>query len=513
MSNPHQPLGRYEWVPPSGRPQGGLPPRPQRPKRSDRRWKWIFRTSAALFALVLVTGGLSYWREFDTRNERSDDAPAGSVGTPDDLLISMPLDRQPVPGWRKTAADLGLPPGVGTGSMFASINHSAFFIAGGENFDGSDPRGFVYGVDARTGETLFTPIEMPGFRVASGDCFGNGPAVAVCVSDGNPEHDVPRSVWIIDLVRGSVKHNGPTNLRRPSYSGPEPHVQPVGNALGQTYLLGVVANRGIHGIGDRGELTWFRPGSGELSIPNYLQSDDIPPLTIAVQVPSWTDANQQQQVFSVTDGTDLTPTPPPGLTLDKAVVYNGGFAYQFQEPTKSAGVLFYDSNGNAVGRQQIDGTNLLALDNSVGTPVLWQQAPSRWNAYSTNGELKLSIPAQGPVTDFKTIGTKLYVQVGGSPYAEDARWQQWDLLTGRSGPICNIGFVNLHGIDYVGSDGTNVLSNTDLGRGTVSRATNMTTCEVMWETSPVQGGAVWKVGTGSLIQRTGDDITQLVAQP
>ncbi len=494
MSYPQIPPGGYHWVTPTAED-----PLPRKPKRTRRR----ILIGLALTVVVLFVISVFWWPWAPDRPHTA----SASVGTPKDMLIPFPLNRQPVPGWRVTPQDVGLAPDATIGIMFASVGERAYFV---RNADGN---GQLYGLNITTGAPLFAaPVELPGFQsFSTADCFTNGPTTALCVS--GPAYDAPpgtpNQAWVIDLHTGTITFTGTTELRLRGTSnmGDGPLLEAIGNHLGETHLVASIEGKGIYGVGSHAELTWFVPGAGTLFIPDFKQASDTPSQTLAVQGPDPADPNGPWVVFSAVDGTVRTPTPPEGLTIDKAVVYTGGFAYQFQEPAKPAGVLFYDPEGNLLARVQPD-ANLIALD-SADTPVMWNQGTGEWQVYSTTGDLLVKIPATDLTTRFRTIGTKIYARVAG--FGPEAKWQQWDLRTGQPGATCQ---VELDNLGYVASDGTTVIIHAWAGRtgaGSIDSAINMTTCHTEWETPQEAGRAIEKVGDNTLIQRSRTEIVSLQA--
>ena len=417
--------------------------------------------------------------------------PAAPIGTPADLLVAFPLNRQLVPGWRTSAAALGLPPGVGVGNVFATKGSKAYFATDCDPNCADHPATWVYGLDTRTGARLFAPVSLVGVVQTQPACYLNGPSVAFCVTTTDRATGEHRFVSVVDLDRGVVAFTGPTDLNTVA-EGPKPWVGAVGNYLGESQVVAHVINNGVYGIGQHAELTWFVPGDGQAFVPYQGLIGGIPPLTTAVQGP--TVADPVFRVFSALDGKDLTPTPPKGTALKRATVYNGGFAYQFEEAGKS-GVLFYDTAGRLMGRQYADHYPILvenaALPIILDAPVL--------RVYTAAGKLLASIPADTAYSEaplFGVIGTKLYAWLG---YSRGEHWQQWDLLTGERGITC--GF-HLSGL--VGSDGHVVLAEDEAG---MYVATDMSTCQTLWKT-PTRDGLTRRINTG-LIRATHDEVVSL----
>ncbi|MCC9184053.1 hypothetical protein [Mycolicibacterium mageritense] len=450
----------------------------------------------------LIVGGVVVWRSVRGTNAHID----ATIGTPKDLLIAFSLEKKPVPGWKVSAADIGLPPEVGVGSLFASTKDKAYFITDRTDSQGLSPAGWVYGVDIHSGKLLFQPIELTGFRGNPlGDCYGNGPGTAVCLAEGDPEVGLAQLIWIIDLEQGKVTFTGPTDLFPQGESASDKYVvAAIGNYLGETRLVARREGEGVYGLGPNGERTWFVPGGGSIFNPGYLQVSDIPAQTVAMQNPLPSDPEAPYRMFSALDGADLTPTPPEGTIIRKALVYNGGFAYSFQESGKGDGLLFYDTAGQLVARYLDENYDLTPVENQVMPMARLRSKPAKWQVFSAAGDLVTSIPAPTPGIYFRVIGDKIYLDQGGT----DDRWQQWDLSTGESGPVCQLGLSH----DYVGSDGSIVIVGGGLESNTV-RAVDPSTCAIAWELTEQETGEwlrLWKVGTG-LVQRTRYELTELRA--
>lgn len=178
--------------------------------------------------------------------------------------------------------------------------------------------------------------------------------------------------------------------------------------------------------------------------------------------------------------------------MKRPVVYNGGFAYQYEEGDTSAGVLFYDTSGRLVKRQRADHYPVL-LD-SVAMPIVLDG--TNFRVYSATGTLLASIPADIAYSNsplFRTVGTKLFAWLN---YANGEHWKQWDLLTGKPVNTCAI---NLS--DYIGSDGHIVLTDNDAG---MMIATDMSSCRALWRI-PIREYIIEQVGT-ALIRETRDEI-------
>jgi hypothetical protein len=401
------------------------------------------------------------------------------TAAPGRLLIGYPLDRMPVPGWRLTAAEIGVPSDVPIGQPIGTIGDHAYFFTGCDeeclqrrcDSTCDDPRGWLFGIDLRTGARLFKPVLMDGFRYSPlfRACHQNGPSMAVCVNNEFPKAGQSGLLWVLDLDRGVVTYSGKTDFWQDSVPGPGPNLLPVGNPRGQTRLVASVRGKGVYGVGPRAELTWFVPGSGHL-VPAEVAVDDGTPVTLATQIPTAEDP--RYRVFSVIDGTEKTPTPPPGTTLRRALAYAGGFAYQY-EAGDTAGVLFYDPAGHLLARRELKGYNLMEA-----TPVPIVLDAPMFRVYAPDGRQITTVPA-----DFTSQAAPMFWAMGRELYSgpdrepEQQTWQQWNLDTGRSGSSCR---PQVALTSYVGSDGRIVLL-LDVRHGRVAVvAVDVATCQTLW---------------------------------
>lgn len=497
MTEPGSPTGGFRWVPPEI-PSAHPPVR--------RRWWWAL--AALVLVAVLAGAGVAAWRWHTGRSAADHHAEAPTIGTPQDLLVGFALDRQPVTTWRLTPTDLGLPPDTWIATLFASDADNAYFLAGY-----SDPacrptspcankRGWVYGIKISTGKPLFAPVELPNYR--SPECHTNGPAQAVCLAAA---YAGKRGVvWVVDLDRGELTFTSPTDL---SFDGAAPLV-PVGTYRGQSRLVIPVSGEGVYGVGSHGERTWFAPGSGSLRVLETDLYENVPAPTITTQAS--TGPGVDNRVFSLIDGTDLTPAPAP----NRVAVYNGGFAAFYRKADGVGGTVnFYDTTGNLVTTQQFN-QNITPEDNAA-MPIVNTGLQKTWEVYDAAGQGIMSIPATSLAPTFKTIGTKLYVtgKVGDWPQwdaTDNVRdWQQWDLLTGQSGATCHLDPpLKFDGPGYVGSDGNIVITidYPEIAKPQAT-ATDMRTCQQVWQT-PV-GVGISQAGTGLIQSNTDHSITGLRA--
>jgi hypothetical protein len=474
VSGPGVPPGGFRWVEPAGDRPAGRPgplmPALVEPPSRRRRW-WVVAVGTVVVALIV--GGVLVWRPWQGGSSPAAVAgrPTPVIGTPKDLLIGFSLRQRPVPGWRLSTADLGLPAGYEQGSMFASNGDKAFFST--LNYCGVQDctpyTAWIYGVDVRAGKRLFATPVVDAY--ISNDCASNGPSLAVCTY----LHHNQNYAAVINLDNGALIYQGPTELD-----------------IGLKTVLGekggvtrVIAKRqdynaegkptGAYGVGPRTEFTWFAPGNGTVSVPGYLHHNDIPSLTIATQS---TSGHGPTRVFSMVDGHDLTPTPPDGVTIDQATVYNGGFAYQFTQGDTIAGILFYDTDGHLLARRQ---KGRAYFQDNPAMPTILEEG--KWKVFTADGTLVLEMPAVDLVGEFKTIGTTIYsrapLTIHDPDGADEKPWQAWDLLTGQKiGPDCHYPIDDMGG--YAGSDGKVLITVKDAVKGGIV-AVDMATCQPLWE--------------------------------
>jgi hypothetical protein len=427
---------------------------------------------------------------------------------PGRLLIGFPLDRVPVQGWRLTNTDIGLPSDVPVGQPITTIGDHAYFVTGCDHdcsgkrcdFNCDDPRGWVYGIDLKTGARLFKPVLLDGFHFDPWyhDCHQNGPSVAICVNYTVPKERQSSRAWVLDLDRGMVTYSGNTDLWQDNVIGtPGPYIQSVGNPRGQTRMVASVAGKGVYGVGPRAELTWFVPGSGHLVTPVFV-ADDGSPVMLATQIPTADDP--RYRVFSVIDGAERTPTPPPGTTLKRAIVYTGGFAYQY-EAGNTVGVLFYDLAGHLLARRELKGYNLME---ATTVPIVLDQPVFR--VYAPDGREVATLPAafayhKAPV--FWAMGNDLYLLLDESATLDQSwrDWQQWHLDTGRPGSTCHHQFART---SYIGSDGRIVLFLDEDVREATVVAIDVATCQTRWRIPQPDKRRIEQLGTALVDVRPGE---------
>lgn len=391
------------------------------------------------------------------------------------------MHQQPTLGWTLTATDLGLPRGavvkpignVGDRGLFLGISEEEWWLLG---------------VDVTTGGPTFGPISFGEVGdSASFNCYVNGPPDVLCVRQG-PDLGVPGTAWVVDTDAGSVVHEGPTAVKVAWTQG-HPRLEQIGDRV-----VATVEREGVHGVGARGELTWFVPGDGILPAQFAFWDHDTPRSALAVQG----DGTDGDVVFSTVDGTIIKPSLPQDVLKRRAVVYTDGFGYEYSAGPSQDFVGFFDDSG----RQRGGPVEAEGLENrSLDIPMIKTQ--STYRALTLDGRQLLEIPRTESSPNARLIGSRLFI-------ADDRlnrEWQEFDLRTGEKGKTCSSRTL---GSDYLGSDGEVAVIR---GEGLLAQAVDLTTCETLWSISgsgPGEAKEIWRVGT-ALIQRTNDRIFSLVA--
>lgn len=462
MSGSGLPSGEFRWVEPvdaSSRSAG-----------SGRRWRWIGLVLVVVLVVAVGAVALHWWGGRDGQRGtagRPAAAVEAPIGTPTDRLIGFGLSRQPVPGWQVSAADIGLPPQVRVGNMFATLGDTAYFVTstGCRTDDSCDGiKGWVYGLDVKTGKKVLGPIELDGFWGTSDQCHTNGPSVAVCVTRQCDPGDCARGLkelgWVIDLARGEITFSGEPQVHAGELvKHPEqPYLREIGNAGDETRLVAAVKGKGTYGVGSHLEPTWFLPGSGDVSQVNTIEVSDAAPLTLGLQMPD-RDAGQGLRVFTA-EGKDVTPAPPDGFELGRnAQVYPGGFAVEYEKGSRFGGVSLFDADGKQV-KQLPDARSLLPTD---AMPVV--QVGGQVQVFTAAGK---SVATAVAGDRYRSIGTTLYAMVG------YGHWQSMNLLTSQRGPTCELEM----GLNYVGSDGSTIVWHDTTNK--VFAAVDSATCRTQW---------------------------------
>ena len=171
--------------------------------RSSRaRWLWIIGTVLTVVVVAVVTAVVFV----TTRKPVDQPRSAPSLGLPIQEFLASSMRKEPVPGWKTSSHELGLPPGTvpklirnfGDRGYFLGITGTGWWLAG---------------IDVASGRSAFPPVELGLAENASGiDCFVNGPTMVLCIiQDRDP--NLPAHAWVVDSGNGALIFAGPTELR------------------------------------------------------------------------------------------------------------------------------------------------------------------------------------------------------------------------------------------------------------------------------------------------------------
>jgi hypothetical protein len=443
-----------------------------------QRW-WLVGGALAVVAVVAVTAVVLVSRNHGAGPTSRSERPAPTL--PAQLLLTSSMRQQPVPGWKISAEDLGLPGGT-VMKPFGNVGDRGYFVGvTGEGW-------WLVGIDVAAGRRLFEPVRLgPSNDALAFNCFVNGSATALCLrQDRDPAQ--PARAWVVNTESGTLTFDGPTDLRIPPTDG-HPELVQVGD-----YVVAAVEGEGVHGVGPHAELTWFVPGSGHLT-QSAEWARDVGPQRLAVQ----DGASTASVVFSVEDGTVVKPDVQQGERLGRAMVFPGGLGYEYQSGSDGTErVAFFDDAGRSSRRPDLNGT--LGIG-SLDVPLV--RTETRDVFFNLEGQQLLDIPAAERMPYARLIGKRLFVTTDASVKS----WQQYDLRTDTVGKTCEIEDL---AFSYIASDGTVAVV---VGRRTPAQAFDLATCEPLWSIpGSTQGEAkdVWKVNT-TLVQRTNDELFSLVA--
>jgi hypothetical protein len=455
-----------------------------------RRW-WLVGIALLVVVVVAVTTGFIV-RKVQDRRQAAMYAAALPWLPKQPLLLTSSMRRKPVTGWKITADQLGQPPGTSF-YLVGNIGDRALFTR-----RSADDQEWLVGIDVGRGKPLFAPVQLAAEGKPSFECFINGPNMAVCIQNNDP--DKPVRAWVVDTENGTVLFDGSTELRLRNVEGHDQLYQ-VGD-----YVVANIKGEGIYGVGRHAELTWFVPGGGLVFEEINVWARDVVPSTMATAVAPGSDF--KMVVFSLADGTVVHPSIPPDAKYVGAVVYPNAFGYDYgssrDEPKH---VVFYDNSGKELGRSETEGS----LDGSpLDLPMVMTE--TKVVVLAVDGRTLLEFPRpQGeglrremkwkPDVEARLIGTDLFVT--GDVLKKS--YQRYDLRTGKAGKTCDREVV---GGPYAGSDG-DVAVGYGRGGGPV-RAVDLKTCEKLWSLPLPQFSEVHRVNT-TLVQVSKDAISSLVA--
>lgn len=402
---------------------------------------------------------------------------------PQQTLLTSSMRQDPVPGWTTTVKDLGLPAGTVVRPVGNIGDRGIFIGITGEGW-------WLLGLDVTNGQRVFGPVRLgPAGDATDFNCFVNGPPMVLCVRQG-PDLSLPSTAWVVDSSSGKLTFDGPTDLRV-ALTQDQPRLDQIGD-----YAIASVVGKGIYGVGSRAELTWFVPGDGILPTQFTTPDRDTPESTLAVQG----SGQIADVVFSVVDGGVVKPSAPQEVQLGRAVVYPGGFGYEYtpaDDYTRER-VAFFNDTGKMLSDPALEGK---LEDGSLDLPMI--SAKSSRAVFSLDGRQLLELPPSMPAADARLIGSRFYFAAD----ADHRVWQQFDLRTGEAGRTCEGESL---GVYYIASDGEVAVA---LGDDGLAQGVDLATCETLWSIpgpAPNEAKEVWKVHT-TLVQRTDDRLFSLVA--
>ena len=411
-------------------------------------------------------------------------------------MLSESMSEQPVPGWRITTADLGLPRNtesqIALGNrptdprpFIGNIGGRAYFLA--DSGSKGERQWWLTGVDVQSGQPLFDAVRLGSDRQTP-DCFLNGPDKVLCL-DGA----VASIAWVIDGLSGSVDYKGPTDLQEKLGTLT---VHQVG-----TYAVATNQNEGVYGIGPHAETTWFVPGDGSVSTVESSR-----PAAAAQTLTAQLEANPRTYiftVFSVADGRVIEPEIDEGYTLGKPVFYTGGFVAEVNNPDGiPVEIAFFDESGKRLNEYEGAGS---AGDSPVDLPVIGPNSDDRYTVFSTEGQPLIEVPGG----TLHLVGTTLMVDTGNS--RDFPELHLYNMRDGSAtGAVCDYLMHN-----YIGTDGSTLVFAVHNPRAEVlATASDLHSCERLW-TIPKQVDSldrIWRID-GALVQLTneGTELRSLVA--
>jgi hypothetical protein len=437
---------------------------------SARRFMIVMAILVTIFVVIL---GIVV---FVTRPSTDNSAPTfhrGDWQAPPETVLASSMRDRPVAGWRVQMADLGLALSGNFGDseeyrtwstpFVGSVENKAYFLASNPGTPGR--RWWLIGLDVQTGKSLFDPVGIdPGPNPLK--CFVNGPDYVLCAALDDRVGRNEATAWVIDTRAGSLVFNGPTEFY------PTPGSTSTLKQVG-LYTVAEVKDKGLYGVGPRAETTWFVPHAENVA-PTDWNADTAPPLLATAQ--DFTKGPDYAVVFSVVDGTVITPDLGEGRIPESAVVYPQGFAI-LAAGNRSAltrdVVMFFDNEGNRVGESDIQGT---LSDLSMVLPLI-ESAPS-YTVYGANGAGLIQLPGENLGPDGLLIGHRLYApQSEWEGPVKVRRWRQFDLSTGEEGTACRPNMMW-----YIANDGKVGVFETSQHEttGATFFGMDLTTCEKLW---------------------------------
>jgi hypothetical protein len=440
----------------------------QAQRRRRRRWPL---TLGALIVVVVVAivGAVGWWfsagAEYWARSRWQPPKEA--------LLSSMRV--QPIPGWKTSVADLGLPGGSTIakghqdsgvpGSIIETPEHSAVLLASSPG--PTAPQWWLAGINVNDGHVQFRPVALSVTAVAP-SCFANGSSV-VCISDDGQA----ATAWVIETQTGHVTYSGPTELRL--------HASKLQAAQVGGYVVAAADGQGIYGVGPNAETTWFAPGIGKI----FKKGGDV-----AVQGSAR--GSYAINLISVEHGKVITPALPDDTHLEDVNFFEDGFAAIVVTGNEGPAAQFFDDAEKPTNERRVPGL----LGGTTGNLTAVLEDRKHIGMYGPNGDRLLDLGGERP-NGMQLIGTTLWV--GETSGADGAHFQPYDLRTGDKGKSCAFDAAN----GYLGTDGSVfVRAPSNQKSDDLTQAYDLATCDKVWSIPRT-------VGSSGQVTRIGDTLVQL----
>jgi hypothetical protein len=171
------------------------------PPSRVRRW-WI----VGLVLSVVVVGTVTAIVFLAAPKPTGQSQSAPPLGISAQTLLTSSMRKEPVPGWKTSSEDLGLPPGT-VPKVLGNVGDHGYFL-------GITGRGWwLVAIDVATGRRTASPVELGlSDNALAFDCFINGPTTVICVRQDRDPNKAARA-WVVDMGRGAMMYDGPTDLR------------------------------------------------------------------------------------------------------------------------------------------------------------------------------------------------------------------------------------------------------------------------------------------------------------
>jgi hypothetical protein len=447
----------------------------QRTRR--RRWPLIVGALAVVI-VVVIAGAVGWWftrgAEYWARSRWQPPKEA--------LLSSMRV--HPVPGWKTTVADMGLPDGStitkghhnseAPGSLIETPDHSAVLLASTPG--PTAPQWWLAGINVDNGHAQFRPVALSVTAVAP-SCFPNGPSV-VCISDDGQA----ATAWVVEAQTGHVTYSGPTELRL--------NASKLQTAQAGEYLVAAADGQGIYGVGPHAEKTWFAPGIGKV----FKNGGNV-------VVQGSAKGSYAIELISAVDGKVITPSLPDDTHLEDVNFFEDGFAAIVVVGNDPPAAQFFNGAEEPTSDNRVYGL----LGGTGGNLTAVMEDRKHVGVYGPNGDKLLDLGGERP-NGMQLIGTTLWV--GETSDANAAHFQSYDLRTGDKGKPCAFDMID----GYLGTDGSVfVRSPWNQKSDDLAQAYDLATCDKVWSIPRAVGSSGEVTRIGDTLVQLSDDGTELMS--